>query len=198
MRKLPILVALVVAAGAPPGARAQVSSGATPVYHGKLDVHPAVGRIDRKTGMGTLRVRGWRLIPSAPPELPSNGIFPAQEPVVVAIGANSFRLPAGSLKSSHRGRKFAYRAPRDLGPPAIRMLRIGRRSDGSWSVSFTLTGVDLSGLIVADPICLPMAVIVGDDDGFSGVDLTSPRFSSPRVALPRGCNAAGDWPWIQS
>src|SRR5712692_10012706 len=64
-------------------ARAQISTSATPVYHGTLRVlRPAVGTFDTATGIGTLRVRGWQL------ELRqgSNGIFPDQEPIVVALG----------------------------------------------------------------------------------------------------------------
>ena len=48
----------------------------------------------------------------------SNGIFPDQEPIVVALGEESFRLEAGSLTRSRNGKVFRYQAPHD-GHPLI-------------------------------------------------------------------------------
>ena len=91
-RPAALTVALLLAPAAPT-ARAQISTGATPVHHGELDIRPAVGTINGATGIGTLRVRRWRLVLAET----SNGIFPGQEPVVVALGEESFVLAAGSL-----------------------------------------------------------------------------------------------------
>ena len=89
-------VALTLAAAI---ARAQISTGATPIYHGTLKiVRPAVGTLDKSTGIGTLRVRGWRWKLKEG----SNGIFPTQEPLVVALGEDSFRLDAAAAS---RGRQ---------------------------------------------------------------------------------------------
>src|SRR5204863_8295070 len=106
-------------------ARAQISTTATPVYHGTLRIlRPAVGTFDAATGNGTLRVRRWRLGLRED----SNGIFPDQEPVVVALGEESFRLEAGSLTRSRNGKVFRYQAPHDAGPRGIRSIRIAQRA----------------------------------------------------------------------
>jgi hypothetical protein len=173
-------------------ARAQISTSATPTHHGELDIRPAVGTIDGSTGIGTLRVRSWRLVLADT----SNGIFPDREPVVVALGEESFRLDAGSLTPSRNGKVFRYRAP-DAASRGITSFRIVRRANGSYLVSFTLIGVDMSLLVLNTPVCQPMAVIVGDDDGFRGALLRRPHFKR-HVAIPRACDASNDWPWIQS
>jgi hypothetical protein len=185
-----LAVALTLAA-ATPAARAQISTSATPVYHGTLKIiRPAVGTLDLSTGIGTLRVRGWRLRLKDG----SNGIFPAQEPVVVALGEESFRLEAGSLTPSRNGKVFRYSAP-DAGPRAIRSFRIARHGKGSYVVSFSLIGVDMSANVFNDPVCQNLAVVVGDDDGFTGVDLlTRPPFS-PHVTIPHLCKPPA-WPWL--
>ena len=191
-RPATLAVALLLAPAAPT-ARAQISTGATPVHHGELDIRPAVGTINGATGIGTLRVRRWRLVLAET----SNGIFPGQEPVVVALGEESFVLAAGSLTPSRHGKVFRYRAPADAGPRGFRFFRIARRANGSYRVRFTLIGIDLSALVLQTPVCQPMAVIVGDDDGFTGAFLTRPHFKR-HVAIPHACDPRNDWPWIQS
>ena len=183
-----LAVALTLAAAT---ARAQISTGATPVYHGTLKiVRPAVGTLDKSTGIGTLRVRGWRWKLKEG----SNGIFPTREPLVVALGEDSFRLDAGSLTPSRNRKVFRYSAPHP-GPRAFRSFRIARRAGGSYLVSFTLIGLDLSQLVMYNPVCENLAVIVGDDDGFTGVALkTRPAFS-PHVAIPHPCKPPA-WPWL--
>ncbi len=192
MSKLAALAVALVLAAAAPAARAQVST-ATPIHHGRLLIRGAAGRIDDSTGIGTLRVRRWLLTLAAG----SNGIFPGQEPVVVALGEESYLLPAGSLVPSRNGKVFHYRAPADAGPRAIRSFRIAQRAGGSYRVSFSLIGLDLSRLVLETPVCMPLAVIVGDDDGFTGADLmTRPAFSR-HLTVPRAC-PENTWPWIQS
>jgi hypothetical protein len=188
--------ALVVALAALLAGRAaaQISTSAVPIFHGTLDVNqPAGGTLDRKTGQVKLRVNRWMFMPVAG----SNGIFPSQEPVLVALGEDSFRLEPGSLVALHGGRVFAYRAPKSV-KRGVRKIRIWPQPDGTYRLRFTLIGADLSRLNIQDPVCVPLAVIVGDDDGFSGVTVTSPSFRSRRIAIPGPCNAGGDWPWIQN
>jgi hypothetical protein len=170
-------------------ARAQVSQGATPIYHGLLFMRPSHGSIDPETGSAEVKARRWRLVLT--PD--SDGIYPDLEPVVVAIGENTFMLPAGTLHASRRGRVFSYRALR-TDTQAFRSFRIRRRRDGSYAVRFVVRGVDLSKLVLQDPLCLPTAVIVGDDDGFSGVTYSRPGFESRRLLIPSKC-AVDSWPW---
>ena len=116
-----LAVALPLAAAI---ARAQISTGATPVYHGTLKiVRPAVGTLDKSTGIRTLRVRGWRWKLKES----SNGIIPTREPLVVALGEDSFRLDAGSLTPSRNRKVFRYSAP--PGPARLPLLpdRAARR-----------------------------------------------------------------------
>ena len=175
-------------------AAAQISASAVPIFHGTLDVNqPAGGTLNRTTGQVKLKVSRWTFTPGAD----SNGIFPSQEPVVVALGEDSFRLEPGSLTALRGGRLFAYRAPKTV-QRGVGRLRIWPQQDGTYRLRFTLIGADLSRLNIQDPVCVPLAVIVGDDDGFSGVTVTSPSFHSRRIGIPSACNAGGDWPWIQN
>ena len=181
----------VLSAGRP--SSAAPATTATPAFHGTLDMIAAHGTIDPSTGNATLKIRGWRLLLS--PD--SNGIFPDQEPMLIALAENNFYLAAGALKPSRRGRVFRYRAPRDVGPRAIRSLRLAERRDGIYTLSFTLTGVELSRLTIQDRDCVPMAFIVGDDDGFGGARLRRPSFKTRQIVLPGDCTADlnGAWPW---
>jgi len=186
-------LALIAFALGEPAARAQAVSGATPVHHGTLKIRPAAGSFDTNTGNATLRARRWRIEPSAD----SNGIFPDREEIVVALGKDSFDLPAGSLQPNRSGKVLRYRASPDAVSRGIRSFRIARRSNGTYLVSFVVVGLNLSGLVTAFPSdCTPVAVIIGDDDGFSGAILTRSSFRSPRVTLPRSCSLT-NWPWLQ-
>ena len=165
-----------------------------PVFHGVLQLVPATGRMDRKAGTGTLVIRGWSFIPN--PD--SNGVFPDREPVLIALGNDSFLMGAGTLHVSHRGRLFTYHGLYAAGGRGVRSFRMHHNPDDSfYTVSFKLTGVDLEKLNGEDPLCNPLAVIVGDDDGFVDVVVTSPSFESPRVLLPRTCiDPSASWPWL--
>src|SRR5438128_4110000 len=63
-----------------------------PVFHGVLQLVPATGRMNRNAGTGTLVIRGWSFIPN--PD--SNGVFPDREPVLIALGNDSFLMRAGT------------------------------------------------------------------------------------------------------
>src|SRR5439155_1618454 len=161
-----------------------VTTAVRPVFHGTLQLLPASGRIDRKTGSTTLVVSRWTFIPN--PD--SNGMHPEQEPVLIALGDDSFLIGAGALRVSHGGRLFTYHGPRPQHGRGVRSFRMHHNPEDSfYTVSFRLMGVDFLRLNVEDPLCRPLAVIVGADDGFVDVSVTSPSFSSRRVSLPRTC-----------
>jgi hypothetical protein len=189
-------LALLIWALASAGASAQTVDLPPPTYHGVLEVGRASGSIERPSGVSSLHVPGWQF--QLDPEQ-SNGIFPATEPVEVAVGpsaTNKFALPAGSLKASRNGKRFTFRQKLHKGQAGIRMIQIALRPDGTYTVRFTVNGIVLDGLETQDPVCLPLAVIVGDDDGFQGVNFTSPTFTSHRLRIAGKCNATGDWPWL--
>jgi len=163
-----------------------------PVFHGELEILPAGGSFDPETGESTIKVPRWRFIPY----FDSDGLLPTSEPIVIALGDNTFTIPAGMVKVSRSGRVFAFRAARDADPRFPKRFRLKLRKDETWSVRFTLRGVKLSDLVVTYPVCLPMAVLVGDDDGFSGVELTRKSFSSRRVLIEKDCPIGDDWPWL--
>ena len=185
------------------GARASVAQVVCPIYHGVLGFLPAKGKIDRTTGVASLRVAHARLLLNPT----SDGIFPDREPILVALGQNNqnnFRLDAGMLKASHNGKVLTYRAPRNTtsGILSFRIWQIAGpgapgASRGAYGLRFTLRGLDLGLLNTQYPLCMPMAVIVGDDDGFSGVTLTRPSFQSRHFSIPKDCDpTSGGWPWL--
>jgi hypothetical protein len=188
---------LVVSGGR--AAVAQVLSPPTPIYHGVLGFLPAKGKIDRPTGVGSLKIGHARLLLSPT----SDGVFPDREPILVALGDNVFTLPTGMLKASPSGKVLSYRAPQN-DPGGILAFRIWQiagpgaagASRGAYGIRFTLRGLNIPRLDVQDPLCLPMAIIVGDDDGFSGVVLTSPSFQSRNFSIPRDCDAGNTWKWL--
>jgi hypothetical protein len=63
-----------------------------PDFEATLAVRPARGALDIATGLGSLHVRRWRLTPAAD----SDGIDPAAEPIVLALGRDEVVLPAGA------------------------------------------------------------------------------------------------------
>jgi hypothetical protein len=66
-------------------------------------------------------------------------------------------------------------------------------------VAFTLVGIDLSTLVLSYPFCSPMAILVGDDDGFSGVQFDRPGgFNGSRVKIDGTCNPGSGWPWLNN
>src|SRR5206468_12881195 len=145
------------------GAVAQLVPPPTPIYHGVLGFLPMKGKIDRTTGVASLKVQHARFLLSPT----SDGVFPDREPILVALGANNFSLDAGMLKASHGGKVLSYRAPRN-DPSGITSFRIWQiagpgpagASRGAYGIRFTLRGLDLAQLDVQDPLCLSMAVIV--------------------------------------
>ena len=201
MRTLVVAIVLLVGSHV---AWSQDPPGGPPVYHGLLDLAPAGhGVLNRTTGDATLSVHGWRYIVADD----TNGLLPQSERLIIAIGSgqNDLYLPPGALRPDRKGRVFRYRAPRkatSVGTgsepppdPRIRFFRMAKRADGTYRVSFRVRGIELSSLNFNDPVCVPLAVIVGDDDGFATGDASSPTFNSRRVTLASGVCKAG-WPWL--
>lgn len=171
-----------------------VSTTATPVHHGVLRIAKGRGRVDKSNGVAEVSVRRWTLVLSPS----SDGIFPADEPIVIAVGDDNFRLEAGMLRAKN-ARTFSYKAPRK---PAlargVRSITIKRRGDGAYSITFKVRGVQLFDLSRRAPLCLPTALIVGDDDGFAGVTYDSPGsppLVSRRVIVGPSTCPTDTWPW---
>ena len=162
-----------------------------PIFHGQLRVARAgKGRLNLDSGQASFRVRDWELLPSED----SNGIDPANETIVIGIAEEQFVLPAGMIRSSRNGKRFLYKDKTDRG---IGRLELRRTPTGSFKASMTLNGVDLSVLVIADPpLCLSFALIVGDDDGFTGVSFDRPKpYPSKRLTIPGFCTENSEWPW---
>jgi hypothetical protein len=191
------LLALVASLAALLAVPATTWAQAAPVYHGVLSVRPAAGGFDKNVGTASLRVRNWVLNLKST----SNGIAPDKEPIIIAVGdTEKLVVPAGQVKASKSGKTFVYRNPTVT--RGVRLLKIRRlKDDGDgtarYRFSFTLTNIDLSFIVYQFPMCSPMAIIVGDDDGFSGVQLDRPGgFSHSRVRVDGACTNVADWPWI--
>jgi hypothetical protein len=194
--RLPGIAALVAAVLLPAlPARAQ-----EPLFHGVLSIKPALGGIDKEIGIGSLRVRTWDLCLVSD----SNGIAPDREPVIIALGESErLVIPAGEVRASRNGRKFTYRNPnvsRGIRFFQVRQLKDDPLCGARYRVGFSLVGIDLSRLVVEFPICMSLAVIVGDDDGFSGIELTKAgrglrAFETSRVRVLGACQAEA-WPWV--
>jgi hypothetical protein len=163
-------------------------------YHGKLRIdRPGRGQIDLNTGEAGFKVKRWVFLPSAD----SDGINPGTEQVTIGIADEKFVLPVGSVKVSKNGKKFSYHAKTTRGVQNFRM--VFDSSTGDYKVKLLqVAGVDLSTLVISDPpICLGFAIIIGNDDGFSGVDFDRPKpFPSKLLTLPGFCDATTDWPWL--
>ena len=165
---------------------------AAPIYHGQLRVVRAGrGQINLDTGQAGFKVRAWEFLPSDD----SNGMDPAAEPITIGIADEKFLIPAGQLRASKNGKRYRYKSQTERG---VQLLKIARTSAGTLKVTLKMAGVDLSTLVITDPpVCLSFAVIVGDDDGFSGVSFDRPKpFPSKLLTLPGFCNEVSDWPWL--
>ena len=202
MRLATLLVALVLLF---PGRSS--AQDAPPIFHGLLDIHPALGRIDKNVGIGKVQIKRWDLVLRND----SNGIFPTREQVLIAIG-DSERLvvPPGTIRSSPNGKRFTYRDPKAT--RGVRSLQLRQYTKGCigkacYHVSLALVQVDFSALVIGSPVCSPMAIIIGDDDGFSDVALTRPRLVGTTIHVlpacpdpPNNCpcppGTAGGWPWL--
>jgi len=201
----PALVAVVLLLGVPAAAQDTPPPGGAPSFHGVLEVLPAHGTIDRATGDGALHLRRWRLLlQPAQNGVGSNGIFPDRERVVIAVGAggeNTFYLAPGSLTARRRGKVFAYRAPRGTlrGIKTIRIVAVSTdlAVGAIYRVDANMVGVILSDLLFTTrPACMPFAVIVGDDDGFSGIQLAERNLDGRRISVANSCSPGNDWPWL--
>jgi hypothetical protein len=172
-----------------------VSTSAIPVHHGVLRIAESRGTVNRDSGIAQVTVKRWSLVLS----LSSNGVFPDQEPIVIALGDDNFRLEPGTLKANKSGKVFRYKAPkRPRVERGVTSIVIKRRFDDSYAVAFTVRGVQLYDLNRRAPLCLPTAFILGDDDGFIGVEFDSPRsppLKTTRVVVGRTTCPAEEWPW---
>ena len=181
-----VLATIAYAVGAPSLAWAQS------LTHGQLSIPRAArGTIDLDSGNATFKVKNWGLVL----DKESNGVKPADEPFTIGIAEERFLIPAGQLKASKNGKRFRYLDKSvDRG---IQQLKIVMTATGAIKVSFKVVGADLSGLIIGDPpLCLPFAVIIGDDDGFSGVSFDRPRpYPSRLLTIPGSCKDTTEWPW---
>ncbi len=164
-----------------------------PVHHGVLQLpHPADGLRYHPADTGRVTVRGWRFFVS--PD--SDGIFPDREPIVVAIGAQTFFVPAGQMRARAHGRIFVFRAGRTTPPGGVRYLRLARIQSGLFDVRMRVREIDLRALRNDVELCMPGAVIVGDDDAFSGIQLRTPGFEAKTFTIDRPCDPKGSWPWL--
>ena len=173
--------------------RGETAPDVIPIFHGQLGFTPARGRIDRNRSRGylaTLAVRQWALIP----ESNSNGISPGTETILVAVGEKSWTLDSTRLFESKRGGTWTYKRKGKPPSDGIQSMRIRRESDGSFSLRFVVAGIDGTPLDTGDPICVPFAFIIGDDDAFTGINLSSPTFSSRKLRVPDLCDA-DSWVW---
>lgn len=153
---------------------------------------PGKGRIDLNTGQASFTIKKWLWLVAAD----TDGVDPTTEQVTIGVSDEKFVLPIGSMKVSRNGRKFTYRENTDRGVQALKLVRDG---NGDYQIKILkVAGVDLSTLVISDPpICLGVAVIVGNDDGFSGVYFDRPKpFPSKLLTLPGFCDATTDWPWL--
>ena len=172
---------------------------ASPIFHGLLGIRPAVGTIDlsqNSPGIANIKIKGWDLV--LRPD--SNGVSPTTEQIIIAVG-DSERLvvQAGTVKSSRNGKRFTFNDPKTT--RGVRSLKIVQYTKGCiglacYKVSFSLVAIDLSALVLESPVCTPMAIIIGDDDGFSGVQLARPGLVGTKIRVQSACNDVNNWPWL--
>jgi len=186
-----LVVALLTGVAAPVGAIA-------PVFHGALGIKPALGGFAKNTGVASLRVKNWNLVLTPN----SNGIYPTQEGVIIAVGTTEqLVVPASLMHASRNDRQFTFRDPKTT--RGVRMFQLRQYSNcpgkACYHMAFTLVGIDLSTLVLSYPFCSPMAILVGDDDGFSGVQFDRPGgFNGSRVKIDGTCNSGSGWPWLNN
>jgi hypothetical protein len=179
------VIALALACGLAADARAQE------INSGQLRVTRAArGKIDLDSGQASFKIRGWEILLADD----TDGIDPATEPLTLGLSEERFLIPAGALRVSKNGRKYTYRTKTDRG---IQQLTLVMTKAGPIRVTMKVAGVDLSSLLIADPpLCLPVAVIIGNDDGFSGVSFDRPNpFPSKLLTIPGFCTNVAEWPW---
>jgi hypothetical protein len=180
------LLALALAGGTASTAWAQET-----INNGQLRVtRAAKGKIDLDTGQASFKIRGWEVLLDDD----TDGVDPANEPLTIGLSEERFLIPAGKLQASRNGRRYRYKANVDRG---VQSLTLVMTPGGPIRVTMKLAGVDLSSLLIADPpLCLPFAVIIGNDDGFSGVSFDRPKpFPSKLLTIPGFCVDVADWPW---
>jgi hypothetical protein len=173
------LAALVALAFAYPGA----APGTDGSFDASIAVRPAKGKLDESRGVGSLKVRRWRFRPRST----SDGLAPAQEPVVVSVGDRTqFVLPAGALVASKNGKRFRYK--NEGATQGITSFKLKQRRDGAYDVWFTLEGVVMDQLLVQYPFCDTFSLELGNDEAFSGIDFDRPRGDrSPRIKVRGFC-----------
>jgi len=190
-RRATLLAAVLVAV-----AGRSWAQNATPIFHGVLGIRPAVGTIEKNVGIANIKIKRWDLVLDPT----SNGISPPTEQIVIAVG-DSERLvvQAGSVRASRNGKRFSFNDPKT--PRGVRSLKIVQYTRGClglacYKVSFALVKIDLSTLVLESPVCTPMAIIIGDDDGFSGVQLARPGLVGSKIRVQSSCNDVNNWPWL--
>lgn len=170
---------------------AQVTSSISSRFHGTLELRVATGRIDPVSGSAAFALHRWIVRPT--PD--SNGVFPSLEPMLVAVGEDGFRVEAGAVHERRKG-VFVYRS--DAGVErGVRSLRFVARRDGSYLLTLKLAGVELSRLTLQSPVCVPVALIIGDDDAFSGLLFSRASFRSRRLRLAEACLPNENWQWLE-
>jgi hypothetical protein len=172
---------------------------ASPIFHGVLGITPAVGKInlgEKSPGIGNIKIKRWDLV--LRPD--SNGVSPTTEQIIIAIG-DSERLvvQAGTVKSSRNGKRFTFNDSKTT--RGVRSLKIVQYTKGCiglacYKVSFSLVAIDFSSLVLESPVCTPTAIIIGDDDGFSGVLLTRPGLVGTTIRVQSACSDVNNWPWL--
>jgi hypothetical protein len=180
-----VLALALLAAGRPAEAQSELA-------HGDLRVVRAGrGKIDLDTGQAGFGFRGWEFLPADE----SDGMDPANELVTIGVADEKFLIPVGAIKASKNGRRWTYRSKTTRG---VQRLKLALTSAGTYKVTLKVAGVDLSTLVITDPpVCLSFAVIIGNDDGFTGVSFDRPKpFPSKLLTLPGFCVETTDWPWL--
>jgi hypothetical protein len=139
-----------------------------------------------------LKVTNWRVDVS--PD--SNGVFPAAERIGVSFDREEeFYLEPGQLVAKRGGRVYQYKARLDPQARGIRSLKISARKDGGYNVRLVLQGLNFSTLLIDQFDCRGFALVIGDDDFFSGVEIERKSENSKRFTVPGDCPPP-DWPWV--